>query len=390
MDWKKNKTMVVDLLSAAGITINGSNPWDIQIYNEDFYTLVLRENALGLGESYMDHWWDCQSLDQFFDRILRARIHDKIKANKRLLLKVLLLKALNLQTQKRAFIVAKKHYDLGNDLFQNMLDSRMNYTCGYWKNANNLENAQINKLELTCQKLILKPGMRLLDIGCGWGALAKYAAENFGVTVIGVTISKEQAEYARNLCQGLPVEIRLKDYRDIHEKFDRVASLGMFEHVGHLNYRSYMEVVRRCLTPEGLFLLHTIGSNFTLVSANEWISKYIFPNGMIPSVKQIGKAYEGLLVMEDWHNFGSDYDKTLMAWQSNFSKHWTTLKPQYDERFYRMWNYYLLSCAGSFRARDMQLWQIVFSKSGVPQGYQAPRQYFQITDQMIPTKTNLA
>jgi cyclopropane-fatty-acyl-phospholipid synthase len=277
--------------------------------------------------------------------------------------------------------VGFKHYDLGNRLFEAMLDSRMNYTCGYWKNAKNLDEAQLHKLELTCQKLLLKPGMRMLDIGCGFGALAKYAAENYGVKVVGVTISKEQRDYAQQNCAGLPVEIRFQDYRDVNEKFDRIASLGMFEHVGHLNYRTYMNVANKCLSDDGIFLLHTIGSKVSSVASDEWISKYIFPNGMLPSIPQIGNAAEGLFVMEDWHNFGADYDKTLMAWYANFNHHWDQLKSYYDERFYRMWKYYLLSCAGLFRARYTQLWQIVFTKQGILGGYQSPRPSFQIQSQ---------
>ena len=270
--------------------------------------------------------------------------------------------------------VGVKHYDLGNDLFIRMLDKNMNYTCGYWRNATNLNEAQLNKLELTCRKLMLKPNMRILDIGCGFGAFAKYAATNYGVKVIGVTISKEQCEYAKQNCSGLPVEIRFQDYRDItNEKFDRIVSLGMFEHVGHRNYRTYMEIVRNCLNDDGLFLLHTIGNNLSTVYGDEWLNKYIFPNGMLPSIAQIANASESLFVMEDWHNFGAYYDKTLLAWFENFNDNWDQLKDHYDERFYRMWSYYLLSCAGMFRARRTQLWQIVFSKLGVRGGYQAPR-----------------
>lgn len=381
--------LATELLHSAQIEINGHHPWDIQVHHDDFFPRVFREGALGLGEAYMDGWWDCAELDQFFERVLRANLDEKIKSNKRLLFKTLFLKFFNRQNKNRALEVGKKHYDLGNDFFKKMLDSRMNYTCGFWQNVDNLDDAQINKLELTCQKLQLKPGMHLLDIGCGWGALAKYAATNFGVKVVGVTISKEQCDYAKENCKNLPVEIRFQDYRDVGEKFDRVVSLGMFEHVGHLNYRTYMQIAHQCLKDDGLFLLHTIGANKTLVSANEWIDKYIFPNGMLPSITQIGKAYENLFVMEDWHNFGADYDKTLMAWHTNFNSSWDYLKKDLDERFHRLWNYYLLSSAGGFRARGMQLWQIVFSKNGLAGGYQAPHRVFE-NKQKITEKTDFA
>jgi cyclopropane-fatty-acyl-phospholipid synthase len=328
---------------------------------------------LGLGETYMDHWWDCDHLDDFFYRLLCADLPKKIKLNKRLTFQLLLSKLINLQTKSRSLEVGKKHYDLGNELFHSMLDSRMNYTCGYWKNADNLDDAQLAKLELTCQKLMIKPGMRILDIGCGFGAFAKYAAEKYQASVVGITISQEQYKYARDNCKNLPVEIRFEDYRDINEQFDRIVSLGMFESVGYLNYRTYMLDAHKCLKEEGLFLLHTIGDNISNTSANEWTTKYIFPNGMLPSITQIGKAAEDLFVMEDWHNFGVYYDKTLMSWYHNFNQHWDTLKLKYDDRFYRMWNYYLLSSAGAFRARHIQLWQIVLSKKGLKEGYIAPR-----------------
>jgi cyclopropane-fatty-acyl-phospholipid synthase len=370
----KNSTHIFsELLQSAGITINGNLPWDVQIHNEKVFDRILRDGILGLGESYMDKWWDCAQLDEFFSRIVRASADGILKKNKTLVLKLFLARFLNFQSKERALEVGKTHYDLGNLLFEHMLDKDMNYTCGYWKNATTLEQAQIAKLDLVCQKLKLEPGMRMLDIGCGWGALAKYAAKNYGVSVVGVTISEQQLQYARQNCIGLPIEFRFQDYRDINESFDRIASLGMFEHVGHLNYRTYMRVVHRCLNPDGLFLLHCIGSNITYFKSNDWTNKYIFPNGGLPSIAQLGKAFEGLFVMEDWHNFGADYDKTLMAWDHNFKENWETkLKEHYDERFYRMWNYYLLSCTGSFRARDMQLWQLVLSK-GINGTYQAVR-----------------
>lgn len=368
-----SKKIIQDLMKKAGLTLNGSDPWDLQVHHEGFYSRVVNDGILGLGESYMDKWWDCQRLDIFFEKILKANIANQVKLPFYLKWRRLFANVVNKQTRSRAKIVAQKHYNLGNELFNNMLDSRMIYSCGYWKDAHTLEHAQIAKLELTCQKLKLKPGLRLLDIGCGWGGLAKYAAENYGVSVVGVTISEQQVAYAQQYCKGLPIDIRLLDYRDIHETFDRIVSVGMFEHVGHLNYKNFMAIAHRSLADDGLFLLHTIGMNDTIKISNEWITKYIFPNGIIPSATQIDKAYQEFFIMEDWHNFGAYYDNTLMAWYENFSRHWDDLKANYDERFYRMWVFYLLSCAGSFRCRFLQLWQIVFSKHGIPGGYIAPR-----------------
>lgn len=372
MNQQAIKQIVIDLLHSAGISLNGSNAWDIQIHNENFYHRVFNEGSLGLGESYMDGWWDCKSIDQFFTLILEAKLDQKIKSNPWFWPKLLLLKLINLQSKRRAFEVGKKHYDIGNELFKSMLDSRMNYTCAYWRNAHDLDSAQLNKLELSCQKLKLEPGLRVLDIGCGFGALAKYAAENYGVHVIGITVSKEQYEYAKQNCSGLPVEIHFQDYRDVKGEFDRIVSLGMFEHVGYRNYSTYMHKVKDCLKDDGLFLLHTIGNNLSMKTCDPWINKYIFPNGMLPSMQQISQASEGLFIMENWSNFGAYYDNTLMAWHKRFEQNWGQLKQLYDHRFYRMWRYYLLACAGAFRTREMQLWQIVFSKHGVLGGYQEP------------------
>ena len=361
------------LLSVAGIKINGNNPWDISVHNDKFYQVVLSQITLGLGESYMDGWWDCDKLDEFFSRVIRAQIQNNIKKNWGLVYQVMLARLLNLQSRNRAFQIGEKHYDLGNELFINMLDKRLVYSCAYWQDAQNLDIAQENKLELICCKLGLQPGMKILDIGCGWGSFGKYAAEKYRVEVVGITVSKEQVELARTLCTGLPVEIRLQDYRDVNEKFDRVVSVGMIEHVGYKNYRTYMEVVRRCLDDDGLFLLHTIGGNKSVKSVDPWINKYIFPNGMLPSIQQLSRSVEGLFVVEDWHNFSADYDKTLMAWFGNLEKNWDNLQSKYDERFHRMWKYYLLSCAGSFRARSNQLWQIILSPKGVSGGYKSLR-----------------
>ena len=361
------------LLDPAGITINGSNPWDIQVHDERLYARVLRQGSIGLGEAYMDGWWDAPALDQFADRLLRAQVHRRVAGSWKTRLMMLAHWVFNFQSRSRAFQVGQQHYDIGNDLYTRMLDPRMVYTCAYWKEAKTLTKAQEAKLDLVCRKLGIKEGHRVLDIGCGWGSFAKFAAEKYGAQVVGVTVSVEQAKLAQKNCEGLPVEIRVQDYRDVNEKFDRIVSLGMFEHVGHKNYRTYMEVARRCLKDDGLFLLHSIGSLRSVASTDPWMEKYIFTNGMLPSVAQIGKAAEELFVMEDWHNFGAYYDLTLMAWNENFQKAWPELSEKYGERFKRMWEYYLLMCAGSFRARTNQLWQIVLSPHGVAGGYQTVR-----------------
>ncbi|WP_290663523.1 cyclopropane fatty acyl phospholipid synthase [Ignavibacterium sp.] len=370
MKTEKYKSVVQELLSLAGIEINGRNPWDIQVNDERFYKRAVTEAELGLGESYMDGWWDVEKLDEMIFRIVRADLQNKVRRNLKIALQLAGFYLINMQARHRAFIIGERHYDLGNDLFQNMLDKRMNYSCAYWKNAANIDEAQENKLELICKKLYLKSGMRVLDIGCGWGAFGKYAAEKYGVEVVGITVSKEQVSLGKELCKGFPVEIRLMDYRDLNEKFDRIVSVGMIEHVGYKNYRTYFEIANKCLNEDGLFLLHTIGEVRSVKNTDAWTHKYIFPNGMLPSIAQLSKAAEGLFVIEDLHNFGADYDKTLLAWYDNFNTNWYKIKEKYGERFYRMWKYFLLSSAGAFRARNKnQLWQIVLSKNGVPGGY---------------------
>ena len=357
-----------DLLAQADIEINGKRAWDIQIHDERFYKRVFAEGSLGLGESYMDEWWEAEALDQCFCKILSAKLDSKVNPYRMIWL-VLQSKLFNLQSIRRAFQVGQVHYDTGNDLFSLMLDKRKAYTCGYWKNATDLNQAQEDKLDLVCRKIGLKKNQRVLDIGCGWGSFIKFAAEKYGAEAVGITVSKEQAEFARKDCKELPIEIRLHDYRDLDEKFDHIVSLGMFEHVGYKNYKKYMQVVSRCLKDEGIFLLHTIGASKTRHSPDPWANKYIFPNGLLPSMKDISKVVEKYFVLEDFHNFGADYDKTLMAWFQNFDSNWKQLREKYGERFYRMWKYYLLGCAGAFRARDIQLWQLVLTKNGVPCGY---------------------
>jgi len=351
-----------ELVNQADVRFNGSRSWDIQVHNPDFYKRVLQEGSIGLGESYMEGWWDCAALDVLFEKILRAKLDEKAPKNFKDLARIAGMRLFNLQTHKRAWIVGKEHYDIGNDLFAKMLDPYMQYSCGYWKTATNLRQAQEAKLKMLCEKLQLQPGMKLLDIGCGWGGLAEYAAEHYNVHVTGVTISAEQQKMAQDRCTWLDVSIKLMDYRDLESHFDRIVSVGMFEHVGPKNYDTYFEVVNRCLKPGGMFLLHTIGANKSDTNVDPWINKYIFPNGCLPSVKQIASASEPYFVVEDWHNIGADYDLTLMAWHQHFNSFWPEIQDNYSESFKRMFNYYLTSCAGAFRARDIQLWQVLFSR----------------------------
>ncbi len=363
--------MFSSLLARAGIRLDGPSPWDMQLRTPGVPERVLAQGSLGLGESYMNGDWDAERLDEFFARLLRARLGEQVQPAV-ILVHALGARLLNRQTRRRAWQVGERHYDLGNDFYAAMLDPRMTYTCGYWQDAADLAAAQDAKLDLICRKLGLAPGMRLLDIGCGWGSLMGYAAERYGVECVGVTVSREQVEWGRSRHAGLPVEFRLQDYRELDERFDRIASVGMFEHVGHRNYRVFMSSVLRCLQPDGLFLLHTIGKNTRRGAIDPWVDRYIFPNGELPSIGQIGDALDDLFVVEDLHNFGADYDCTLMAWHANFEAAWPQFAERLGERFRRMWRYYLLSSAGAFRARDIQLWQWVLSPRGIDGGYRRP------------------
>ena len=369
----KAKEVINDLLAKADIKLQGDNPWDIQVKNDAFYSRVLATGSMALGESYMDGWWQVEDMAEFFNRLMIADLDEKVREDKRLLFDLLKSKLFNLQSKKRARRSGEHHYNIGNELYKNMLDKSMTYTCGYWATADNLDQAQEDKLDLVCRKIGLKAGDKVMDIGSGWGSFAKFAAEKYGATVVGYNVSSEQVKLSRELCQGLPVEFKLQDFREATEKVDHIVSLGMIEHVGYKNYRQYMKVAARCLSDNGLFLLHTIGINKSTTHIDPWIDKYIFPNSMLPSIKQLSAAFEGLFVVEDWHNFGVYYDRTLLAWYDNFSKNWDKIKNDYDDRFFRMWKFYLLASAGSFRSRKNQLWQIVLSKNGVPGGYQSIR-----------------
>jgi cyclopropane-fatty-acyl-phospholipid synthase len=358
---------VARLLAGAGIRIDGARPWDMRILRPDVLRRVAAQGSLGLGEAYMDGDWEAERLDVFFAKVLRARL-DRGAVPLRLWLPALGARLRNLQSVRRAWRVGEVHYDLGNDFYQAMLGRSMAYSCGYWKNAATLDEAQDAKLELVCRKLGLRPGMRLLDIGCGWGSLMRHAAVHHGARCVGITISREQAAYVRGHCGGLPVEVRLQDYRGLRGRFDRIASIGMFEHVGHRNHRAFMRAAAGCLEDDGILLLHTIGKNEGGSPSDPWIGKYIFPNGEVPTLEQLARAIDGIFVAEDMHNIGAHYDRTLMAWHHNFESAWPRFAAAMGGRFRRMWRYYLLSCAGAFRARDLQVWQWVLTKRGLPGG----------------------
>lgn len=354
------KKYIHRLLQECGVQIGGDAPHDIHIANDKFYLRVLVDGSLGLGESYMEGWWDTPALDGFIYRLLSAGLDERVHSW-RDGLAYCQAALFNRQAIARAFEIGRRHYDLGNDLYEAMLDRRMIYSCAFWDQATTLEDAQEAKLELVFRKLGLSAGQKVLDVGCGWGGALRLAAERYGVDGTGVTVSREQAQYARRVNDGFPVQIMLSDYRAVDEQFDHVYSIGMFEHVGARNYRTYMKTIHRCLRPEGYFLLHTIGASKSGNHTDPWIEKYIFPNSMAPSQRQIIEAVDGLFIVRAWQSIGANYDPTLLAWRSNFERHWPKLKKGRDERFQRMWRFYLSASAAAFRARKLDVWQVLLA-----------------------------
>jgi cyclopropane-fatty-acyl-phospholipid synthase len=354
--------------------LDGKRPWDIRLLDDRALDRVLAQGTLGLGESYVEGLWECEAIDELFDRLLSSRLQREIKPSFRLLAGIAKSRLVNMQSRKRSKRVAEIHYDLGNPFYEAMLDPYMQYTCGYWSGgATNLDQAQEAKLDLVCRKLDLQPGQTVLELGCGWGGFARFAAERYGVHVTGYNISKEQVAWARERCKDLPVEIRLSDYRDATGEYDKVVSIGMCEHVGWKNLRGFCQLAHDRLKPDGVFLLHTIGG-FRVNHKNEpWIDRYIFPGSFLPAPSQLAKAFDGLFMLEDWHNFGVDYDRTLVAWNENFEATWPRFRETYGDAFHRMWRYYLLFCAGTFRSRYNQLYQVVLSKRGVRGGWKTAR-----------------
>jgi cyclopropane-fatty-acyl-phospholipid synthase len=359
---------LVELLAQADVHFNGDNDWDIQVKHHKLYDRIIQDGSLGFGESYMDGWWECKDLEGLFARLLKSKIHRKYKE---LITPGTFFDLLKLQMSKKVdpYQVGRHHYDIGNDLYEKMLGKSMAYSCGYWKGCTTLDESQDAKYELICQKMDLKPNMLVLDIGCGWGSLMAYMCQKYDVRCVGLTVSSNQKEWIDSNYQKLDMECHLMDYKEFSlisnsdfGEFDRVVSVGMFEHVGLSNYSSFLNICYDLLKDGGLFLLHTIGNQFTDTDFDPWIDTYIFPNGKLPSISQIVGHIENTFVLEDLHNFGPYYEKTLLAWFNNFDKAWPKLREVYGDRFYRMWKYYLYSCAGAFKARNIHLWQIVLTK----------------------------
>jgi cyclopropane-fatty-acyl-phospholipid synthase len=369
---ERAQELATRLLDAAGIPLNSSEPWSIQVNDQRLWDRAVAEQQLGFGEAYMEGWWDCQQLDVLLTKLLELDVQKQLRFGPKLAATAAKSWMLNRQTKSKASNNASHHYDIGNDLYERMLDKRMVYSCGYWQTAQSLDDAQEQKLDLICRKLHLEPGMTLLDIGCGWGGLLRFAAERYGVMGVGISPAINQVDLARERCSGLPITIHQMDYRDLSGSFDRIVSVGMMEHVGPKNLKMFFDTCDGLLDANGMMLHHTIGSLISKQHTDAFFDKYIFPGGVLPSLAQFSKSAESHWVIEDVHNFGPDYDKTLMAWSNNIAGRWNEI-PHYDHKFQRMWHYYLMASAAGFRARSLQLWQIVMRRKGVAARYQPVR-----------------
>jgi cyclopropane-fatty-acyl-phospholipid synthase len=364
LDPRRASEMCRELLAGADIIVGGDRPWDIQIHDERVWSRVLRDGTLGAGETFVEGWWDTPALDQFIDHTQRTTLSDTLRDNWMVVPHVLRAKVMNLQNLRRSSDNAQRHYDIGNDLYVAMLDKRLLYTCAFYGNgARDLDEAQEHKLALVAKKIGLRDGMRVLDLGCGWGGFSAYCAER-GARVTSYTVSEEQVRWIKDKYGHLPIDIHLEDYRKASGQYDAVVSIGLMEHVGPKNYRAYMELAERCLAPGGVAFVHTIASNKPRAHIDPWFDKYIFPNAVLPTLAQLITAMEGIFVPEDVHNIGEDYDRTLLAWWERFDAAWPELRAKYGEPFYRMWKFYLLASAGAFRSRSQHLFQLVMTRRG--------------------------
>jgi cyclopropane-fatty-acyl-phospholipid synthase len=355
------------LLERADVRLDGDRPWDPRIHDERVFRRVALDGSVGLGEAYVDGWWSTDDLEELARRLASARLERVTEWLPRGLAQNAAAIVSNQQTRGRARRVARQHYDFGNDLFAAFLGRYQCYSCGYFRDTDDLDVAQLQKLDLVCRKLDLRRGDRLLDVGGGWGELARHAAAEYGARVTSINISDEQMRFARERCRGLDVETVRCDYRDVRGSFDKVAAIAMFTHVGVRNYRTFMEAMRRVVAPEGTFLIEGVWGNVSTNRIDAWMDKHIFPGAMIPSGAQTFRAFEGIFVAEDVHNFGPDYVKTLRAWNARLRQAWPTLRARYDERVRKTFEYFFLTIAGFFRARALQHWHLVLTPPGAPQ-----------------------
>lgn len=392
------KAMLAPRFAASGIQIldrdhAGAVPEaSIVVHDPRFYRRTVLASTLGLADAYANRDFETPDLETLLTLLAaharnareKAFAEDRLPPMQHPLawwLQVL-CRSTDQQSPRRSKRVGRNHYDLSVSMYERMLGPSMAYSCGYWnEDARNLDEAQFNKYELLCRKLGLKRGMRILEIGCGWGGFAAYAIKKYDVTVVGVSISKRQIAYIQSrhaeLCEAGALDVRFMDYRDIPrdfpEAFDAAVSIGMFEHVGPRHYDAYMRVAWRALKPGGKFLLHTIVGNGGI---DPFVWYRVFIGGVLPMEWQVARVAKRYFVLENLENFGYDYYLTLNAWRENYKKAYQQLNESPDERESRFWEFYLTFCAVLFKVRLLQLNQYVFSRGGETYGYQWNRPKF--------------
>lgn len=326
---------------------------------------LMTSTSLALGEAYMDGSLEIegdlyQALDHFLGQMGKFSTNESM-------LKKLMFTSTEKKNQKKE---VQSHYDIGNDFYKLWLDETMSYSCGYFRHEDDtLYQAQVNKVDYILEKLHLEEGMTLLDIGCGWGFLLIEAAKKYKIRGVGITLSEEQYREFQNRIEkeGLEesLKVELMDYRDIPKsgmQFDRVVSVGMVEHVGRNNYQLFMDCAQKVLKPGGLFLLHFI-SGLKEHPGDPWVKKYIFPGGTVPSLREmLSCAAEENFHTLDVEDLRLHYNRTLLCWEHNFREHIDEVREHFDERFIRMWELYLCSCAATFHNGIIDLHQILMSK----------------------------
>lgn len=388
----KKERIIRRVFAEAGVNIVEKNYSQTEFKSHDirldsclkksFFRKVYANPSLGLAESYfLDHAWVCDDLVGLIDRIMKADLLSKLS----LVMKLrLVLKSLPQffktwvfnKVRSKPYEIGQQHYDKGNSLYKEMLGSDdMTYSCGLWDDADDLKQAHLNNFDRACQNMKLKPGMKVLDVGCGNGSFLKYAAEKYGIEGVGITVSEEQAKFAREFCEDLSIKIMVRDYRELGEEFfgyfDAIASFGMFEHVGPRNHQTYFKMISKYLKPGARFFFHTIANFKKAIFLDPFIFKWIFPSSYVPTIKQVlNAAKEYFIHIETYDVKAENYAKTLAVWYKRFKDGWESKlrhlyydKVMQGDSFYKMWCYYLASCQALFKVNGKYVLQVVFEKN---------------------------
>jgi len=359
---RATRRAVEQVFEGAGVRCNGSRLFDPQILDDRFYTACATRGTLGFGESYVANWWACDDLEELAYRLTVSRINQVGRFAPLLAMSYLVSLLRNNQTLERSRRVADRHYNIGNDLFFSFLGRYRNYSCALFEGTESLDAAQKAKMERICELLELSERDHLLDVGGGWGHLARHAALQHGCTVTSINIADEQITYAREMCAGLPVDVRKCDYRQLTGRYTKAAVVAMFTHVGSKNHRTFFECIHRCLPEGSRLVMETVGSSHSNVTLEPWTERHIFPGGVVPSLRQIDHAASGLFVRGYTREFGSHYVLTLRAWYDNLMAAWPELSTRYSESTLRTFEYFFLTVAGTFRAGRLKHWHLVMSK----------------------------